>query len=322
MRWRELVLPIAAVLCACTSANFDPPSKIESVRILTTAADKPYAKPGDTVNMTVLAFDGRASAPAPMGVWWIPQACFNPPGDDYYQCYASFGQMFQEGVDLTSQLTAGTTFSFQMPDDVISAHQGRRSDDPYGIAVSFVIACAGHVEYVPPPAGGAPDALPFGCFDDNHARLGPNDFVFAYSLIYAFNDRANANPIIDQLTLGGAAVDPTAGISLDHCTESNIDKCPATGLDTVVPASSQELDPSNLDANGNALHEEIWVDYYLTDGKVKHDTVILFDPHEGALAGTSDDLRAPLSAGSYWLWAVVHDNRGGVSWLQVPFLAR
>jgi hypothetical protein len=321
MSRRELFPFAAFTLCACNAANFDPPSKIESVRILATAADKPYAKPGDTVNMTVLAFDGRANRPAPMGIWWLPQPCFNPPGDAYYGCYASFGRMFHPGVDVGSQLAPATAFSFEMPADVISTHRGERGGDAYGLAVTFAIACAGHVEYTP-TAGGSADALPFGCFDENHAQLGPDDFVFAYSLVYAFNDRTNANPILERLTLNGSPVDPAAGISLDHCTQSNLDKCVTSSLDTVVPASSQEPDPSNVDANGNVLREEIWVDYYLTAWKVKHDIEILFDPRAGALSGTSDDLSAPQSSGSGLLWAVVHDNRGGVSWIEVPLLAR
>lgn len=322
MRMRRFFTLATAASCACNPGSFDPASKIESVRVLATAADKPYAKPGDTVSMTVLAYDGRANKPAPMGVWWLPQVCFNPPGDAYYACYGSLGQTFQPGVDLTPQLEAGTGFSFHMPDDVISAHQGQRGGDPYGVAIAFAIACAGHVEYTPPPAGSAPDALPFGCFDEDRAPLGPGDFVVSYSQVYAFQDRTNANPVIDHLTLDGSAVDPAAGISLGRCTQSNIDDCPTRKLDTVVPVSSQELNPSDVDLNGNVLREELWVDYYLTGGKVKNDTMILDDPRDGRLSGTSDDLSAPQSAGDGLLWAVVHDDRGGVSWLQVPLVAR
>jgi hypothetical protein len=313
-----LLLLAATLLCGCNEPNFDPPSKIASVRILATAADKPYAKPGDTVTMTALAFDGRPSKPKPMGVWWLPQTCINPAGDLYYGCYQSFARVFRPGVDLTPQLTAATTFAFQMPPDTITSHHGQQGGDGYGLAVAFVIACAGHVEYTS-PAGGAADALPFGCFDDNRVQLGPDEFVFAYSLVYAFSDRANANPVIDHLSLNGKAVDPTTGVSLDLCTQPNIDDCPTSSLDTVIPATSQELDPANMDANGNELREEIWVDYYLTAGKVKNDTVILFDPRHGALSNDADALSAPQAVGAYLLWAVAHDNRGGVSWLQVPF---
>ena len=315
-------LPIAALVCGCNAADFDPSSNIESVRILATAADKPYAKPGDAVNMQVLAFDGRPDKPRPMGVWWIPQACVNPASDAYYSCYSAFGQSFAPGVDLTPRLTAGPNFAFQMPGDAISAHGSSRGGEPYGLAVTFVIACAGHVEYTPPPSGSPANTLPFGCFDENHVQLGADDFVFAYSLVYAFADRTNANPVIDHLTVSGMPVEEATGIVLDHCTTSDIDDCPTVPLDTVISPSNQELDPADLDANGNVLREEIWVDYYLTAGKVKHDTLILFDPSQGQLTGLADDLHAPQTAGSYLLWAVAHDNRGGVSWVQVGLAAR
>jgi hypothetical protein len=58
------------------------------------------------------------------------------------------------------------------------------------------------------------------------------------------------------------------------------------------------------------------VDYYLTAGKVDHNTIILFDPRAGQLSNTSDSFYAPQTAGDSIVWAVVHDDRGGVSWAQ------
>jgi hypothetical protein len=54
----------------------------------------------------------------------------------------------------------------------------------------------------------------------------------------------------------------------------------------------------------------------LTAGKVAHDTIVLFDPRAGRLSNTSDSFYSPQAAGDSILWAVVHDNRGGVSWAQ------
>jgi hypothetical protein len=314
----SVLLLASAVVIACNPPNFTPPSLVESVRILATAADKPYAAPGDAVNMQVLAFDGRHSKPEPMGIWWLPDPCINPSGDNYYACYGAFSKIYPPGVDVTANLHSGTALSFQMPADAITLHHGSRGGEPYGLAVVFTIACAGHVEYSSPPADAPADTVPFGCFDAGGTKLGPSDFVFAYSLVYSFADRANANPALQSVTYGGADVDPAAGISLPHCMQSDINRCPTTPLDVVIPDSSDETDPANLDANGNPLKEQIDVDYYLTAGKVDHDTVIIFDPHAGRLSKTSDNFHSPQSAGDFSLWAVVHDNRGGASWLQVP----
>jgi hypothetical protein len=313
-------MALALLACACSAVSFDPESKVETVRILATSADKPYAAPGDTVNMQVLAVDGRPSPLAPMNVYWLPSACIDLPGDAYYGCFASFARTLPLHTDVGSALVAGASFSFQMPTDVIASHT-TVGGDPYGLAVIFTIACAGHVEYVPPPFGGSPDAVPFGCFDAAGALLGADDFVLAYSLIYSFVDRTNSNPVLESVTVNGAVVDPTVGIALDHCTKANIDDCPTTPLDVVVPASSQELDPSDLDANGDVLKEEIYVDYYLTAGKVASDTVVLFDPRAGRLSGTGNALSAPQTAGDYRLWAVVHDDRGGASWQELALHA-
>ena len=55
-----LLLAIAGGLAfvACGGQGFDPQSKVDSVRMFAVRADKPYAKPGETVTMTVLR-DGQ-----------------------------------------------------------------------------------------------------------------------------------------------------------------------------------------------------------------------------------------------------------------------
>jgi hypothetical protein len=335
MRTQLLALLLVTMMISgegCRSAQFDPASKVESVRILATRADKPYAKPGDTVNLEVLADDARIVKPAPMKLYWIPIPCIDPPNDSYYGCYPEFAQL-PAGVDLTPMLKAGTMFSFTMPPDVITKHSKRSGSvdaDPNGLAVIFTIACAGHVEYLPPTAGGSLNALPLGCFDDAHTQLGPDDFVFAFSLVYAFNDRTNENPVVDHLTFGGNPVDLGAGISIDHCGSATADAngsvsragCPATALDVVLPDSSQEDDPSNLDASGKPKKESVRVHYFVTDGKFAYDTINLFDPAAGRLTGTSDDYRAPAIAGENMIWAVVRDNRGGATWFSIPLHVR
>jgi hypothetical protein len=316
----------------CPSAQFDPASKVESVRILATRADKPYAKPGDVVNLEVLADDARVEKPAPMKLYWVPIPCIDPPNDSYYACYPGFAQL-PEGVDLTPVLKAGPTFSFTMPADVITKHSkkdGSVDAEPDGLAVIFTIACAGHVEYVPPGAGGSVNALPLGCFDDQHTQLGPDDFVFAFSLVYAFNDRTNANPVVDHLTFGGAPIDLNAGVWMDHCGSAAADAngtvsrtgCPATPLDVVLPDSSQEDDPSNPDPDGKPRKESVRAHYFVTDGTFSDDTINLFDPTAGRLTGTADDYRAPATAGENMIWAVVRDNRGGATWFSIPLHVR
>ena len=80
LRPRALVPAVAlAPLCAafvasCGAADFDPQSKVNTVRIFASRADEPYAKPGDSVTIDVLAYDGRRTKPEPMTVYWLPFA--------------------------------------------------------------------------------------------------------------------------------------------------------------------------------------------------------------------------------------------------------
>ena len=49
----------------------------------------------------------------------------------------------------------------------------------------------------------------------------------------------------------------------------------------------------------------------------------LFDPRNGRITTkTADQLYAPQQVGDYRLWAVIHDDRGGANWLEVPLHAR
>jgi hypothetical protein len=297
--------------------SFTPPDIVTTVRILAIQANPPYAAPGTPVQLQVLAFDGRATQPQPMTVAWLPQACIDPPADTYYACYAPFASLLQPGQDVTSLLTPGNAFSFMMPSDVITKHGASKTSDPYGVGFTFAVACAGSLRYMGFSEQN-PSANPLGCFDQNGNQLDANSFVFAYSMVYSFNDRTNANPVISNLTFNGNPVDPTAGITVSVCTDTDTKKCPTSDIDTVVPASSQELDPGTLDPNGNPLHEQIWVDYYLTGGTISAQSVNLYDASMGRLPTAPTKLTAPNAPAELMFWAVVRDNRGGVSWLQVP----
>jgi hypothetical protein len=60
------------------------------------------------------------------------------------------------------------------------------------------------------------------------------------------------------------------------------------------------------------------VDYYMTAGSVDKDSLLLFDATAGQVSNSSAKFTAPPTPGAQVLWAVVRDNRGGVSWVQAP----
>jgi len=310
----------------CNFPDFAPENQVTSVRILATRADKPYATPGDTVTFEVLAFDGRKEKAQPMRVFWIPTACADPPGGAPYECYRAFANTFSRGEDLTSRLKEGQEFSLEVPEDALGQPgppepPGPGSAPLYKTMVLFTIACAGHVEYVG-ARGQGPQAVPFSCFDADHKELGPENFLFAFSRIFVFPVALpNTNPFIDHLTFDGALVDPSEGITMDHCTASELEQCPAKPLDISVPEASQEPDPSYITVDGKPGKERVTVDYYLTGGQIDP-TRLLYDPESGKVSNTIADLRASLTKGEEMLFAVARDNRGGIAWLEIPLHVR
>jgi hypothetical protein len=328
-----------------------------------------YAKPGDTVTVRVLAADGRANKPEPMVIYWFPISlagpltlplptadfvCEDPANDAYYACFASLvdggapadggtggvGEggsklALGPGVDLSPFLPQGPTFSVPLSEDIITKHPPVTGTTyPYGIAIVFNMACAGHPELLPPNSSNLSfNQLPVGCFDSSGNLLDADSYVVGYATIYAYETLTNQNPVISQMVYQGKNMDGgfsgdssvadvasfgDAGIVVPPCTND----CPTYSFNVVVPQSSWEIDPQDLGPNGQPLHEQIWVDYYWTAGTFSDDSRLVYDPTLGFVGGTAVSMTAPSSPTPATFWAVVHDNRGGVAWDVVPFTVR
>ncbi|MEO8874831.1 MAG: hypothetical protein ABI461_04515, partial [Polyangiaceae bacterium] len=63
MRTRSVLAAIVSFsglsMASCGPSDFDPETLINTVRIMGSKASEPYAAPGDTVDLEVLAYDGR-----------------------------------------------------------------------------------------------------------------------------------------------------------------------------------------------------------------------------------------------------------------------
>jgi hypothetical protein len=328
---------LVVVVDSCAPSGFEDVSQVDSVRIFASSADQPYAKPGATVNLSVLAFDGRTTQTEPMRIFWLPLVCENPPDDAYYGCFtqlAGGGDAgaggggadgggggiggLRPGMDLTPLLPQGPTFSFTMPADAVTSHPVTPGVPiPYGLVILFNIACAGHLELIDVAgAGASPAQPPIGCFHQDEGPAPPTDYVIGYTRVYAYDSLTNANPVLDHVQVQGQPIDLTAGFGTPSCPSSG--SCPGVRIGPVVPASSQEVNPEDTDAQGNPRKEEIWADYFATFGSFDSDARLLYDPTAGAVDDADNTWRAPGSPGDGTIWIVVHDNRGGTSWATVP----
>jgi hypothetical protein len=347
-----LLVAVAAAVGACGGGGFDPQSRVDSVRMFAARIDKPYARPGDTVNIEVLLADGRKNQTRPLALYWFPVACINPRSDLYYLCFLAAGgdagddagarlvpagpvpdagglapptgesnalSRIPTNIDIAPFLPKGTSFSFQVPLDIVEARPGA---DPYGLVYLFNIACAGQVRLVERDPEGGPQQIPVRCTDEEGRPLPPSEYVIGFVRVYAYETRSNANPVIEGVTYQGAPVDLSQGIRLPPCrnVRRRATDCPEHEINVVVPETSWEENPS--EASTGFRREQLWAVYYSDFGELQNDARLLYDPKRGRITDNALTYRAPPDVGDGTIWAVVHDNRGGVGWVLIPVHVR
>lgn len=344
-RWRQaLWVSLCGALMAkaaspgCAAGN-DPPSKINSLRVLAVTADKPYAAPGATVNFSMEVFDGSESG-EPIQITWIG-GCFDPEGDLYYACFEDLGRWIEGEAGAASEVTFAqgdglTEFSLALPEDIISRRPPPAAGPHYGIAYLFFIACAGTLQYLPEAASSEAGSvsLPFGCFDESGTRLGADRFVPGYTQIYSFADgRSNTNPEVGGVLFNGSPApegdDEDALPIAQACPLSEDDRrapgcsaddpfdvCRAYPIDVMIDPNVAEIDPGVTTPEGGALREIVWVGYFADKGDFDGETALV----SGAVEGYHEDHGArwlpPAEAGIATIWAVARDSRGGTTVLR------
>ncbi|OQB10023.1 MAG: hypothetical protein BWY17_04410 [Deltaproteobacteria bacterium ADurb.Bin207] len=294
--------------------GFDPPSKLNTLRVLGVQADKPYPKPGETVELRMLWHDGKSpvDAPRPVQIVWIG-GCFNPAGDLYYLCYPQMAEklsQIEKDPSLIDKLFGfGDTFSLDIPADIIANRPAVPGAEPYGLSYVFFAACAGQLA----PSEPGDDGLPFGCFDETGRRLGADDFVPGYFGLYSFADRTNDNPIVVGLMINGHLIDPSQEPSFPRCTKG---ACHDLQLRAVVDPESAETNTGLVDSDGRVLSEQMWVEYLATAGKIERSPRLVNDASKGFNEDNGTAYEPPSEVGKQYLFAVVRDNRGGVAWVK------
>jgi hypothetical protein len=76
-----------------------------------------------------------------------------------------------------------------------------------------------------------------------------------------------------------------------------------------------ESDPDAIDADGNALRETVWVNYFSDAGDFARSVALVSDSATGYIANHGSEWTPPdaPSGTVITLWAVVRDQRGGSS---------
>lgn len=338
---RTLPLVLLALASGC-GPGFDPASEVKTLRVLAVEKEEPYPVAGSSVMLRMLWDDPKQRDSIELA--WSPP-CVNPPSDTYYSCFSSFTGTWAAPRNPNQD----STFSIDIPADVIDTHAPPTENNPrYGLVYAFFALCAGHIEPDFPPL--EVGALPLKCVDTSGNRLGPNDFVVGYSSLYVFDTDAanrqipNLNPIVSGLQLGATTLTPTdnpgavciggecvpkgplalettfdcAGADAARCFPACADDggsgCPSIELKAVVDRKSAEKDGVSAKYYNRDLEEQLWVNFYSDRGSVDSQARLLNDAQRGWNDDSGTKFRAPKEPGPVNVWAVVHDNRGGVSW--------
>lgn len=336
----RLLAPLAlsatvyAVAGAGCSAGFDPPGKLNTLRILSVEADKPYAQPGETVTFKMNLVDALDPAnPRPIQIVWIG-GCFDPVGDQYFGCYEQLAQtlsLLESGAPPPpGTIAAGIgldTFQLPIPEDIVTRRPPPAAGPYAGTSFVFFLACAGNIKPIPPEGTSIAGSFPIGCFDNDGNRLGPESSVTGYTQIFSFDDgRTNANPPITSLEIEDQAVseDLAQAPHVKACSISAEDRrqagcakqdpfelCTTYAVRIDVPDDVAERDPDGLGPNGEPLFEGAWVSYFADGGDFDADTKLVADPTEGYVDKQEVTWVPPSEPGAYDLWAVLRDSRGG-----------
>ena len=81
------LLPLFSLnLLGCGEA-LEPGAKVDSFRVLAERVDQPFARPGETVQLSSLSFD-----PQQRKVTWAWASCLNPAASDLDGCLAKINE--------------------------------------------------------------------------------------------------------------------------------------------------------------------------------------------------------------------------------------
>lgn len=252
-----------AVFSGC-AVSFSPPGKVNSLRVISVATDKPYIEPipadeceADpdkcTVHFKMDLYDG-SGLDRRINILWIG-GCFNPDGDQYSLCLFPAIEIYNQYKDQLEivkeggipELPEGVPFGFGpefslVVPDIVSSREAPKFGPHYGIGYVFFLACAGYFDIIEENPSAASN-FPIGCFDrETKQPLGPDSYVPGYTQIYSFADgRQNGLPPVTGITLDGEVMpegEPDAGAEL-----ITVPRCDVPPDERNQPPSCSREDP-------------------------------------------------------------------------------
>lgn len=347
---------LSTTLLGC-GPELDRISVLSQLRILGLKKSAPYARPGEEVDLHLFWEDSGQKKPRPVerfiGFW-----CVNPAGGTFSDCLNEKPSVIPQFVfnEDTTKITIPEDSVRPSLTDPRLPPSGQAFVF-YGVCAGR-LSLDGKSPLSDSSWGGAPPEstetfeeqwegletmqMPT-CLDEAGEPLGSEHFIMGYSVIQIYEKLRNAHPRITGFELGGkkVAVDcldeecvgrPFAlpelsacepGVAcLDSCEDDGKSTCPRVPFRAVVDRKSAEKDAVAYEAYGTDVEESIWISYFVDRGMLEADVRLVNDSERGWIDDYRGQLFAPREKGPLRIWAVVRDNRGGVSWARVPAYVR
>jgi hypothetical protein len=205
--------------------------------------------------------------------------------------------------------------------------------------------CAGKLDFDMGAGATASDSpgLPVRCLNDAGEPLGSEDFIVGYTSIYSFEGISNKNPAfsVDDAGKGefligdqtvpadcvGEVCQTTNPVEVDcdsqpercikACADDGDPACPNIDVKPAIEQSANvEKDAVSSTLFGTDVTEQMWVNYYVDRGGMS-EVRLLNDTNSGWNEKYRGQLHAPKDPGPMQIWAVIHDNRGGMEFSRV-----
>jgi hypothetical protein len=296
-----LGLFLAAAASVGCGADFDPGSRVTSLRVLAQQADAPFAKPGETVNISSLSYD-----PEGRTVNWAWAVCVNPAASTVDGCLSKLAMDAANSGQspIAAQGPGLDTFSVTIPDDALTSLPDAAK--PAAMVGIISVACPGDLTLAE-GAGG----LPFRCSETATGReLALDEFALGMKRISVRSSDRNENPSIEQISFDGAdwPEDEVKLVAPCDRDDNAYAKCASETQHKLAAHVSSSSFESGQTEFGVAFSEQVVIEHYATEGIFENDIKIASDPENGWVA------RRSASGQDLTLWFVVHDDRGGATW--------
>jgi len=277
----RFMLALNALACHGCSDDFDPASRVVSLRVLAVQADHPTAAPGEEVKLTALYYD-----PADRALTWAFGLCTDRTSSAALACAQS--------LDLAA-MSVGPAASYALTIPAPEPGASSAAGDSLGVAV---IACPGSL--VPGDTAG----IPVVCLDGAGRKLALNDFEVGMKRIFIRGRDENHNPQIEMVLWDGERW-PEGELREARC-DSDGRRCRKHRLEVRAPGAEE----SATDVDGRGIREQVVAQFYATGGTFEDEVRVIDE------ADTTWQPRAEDRGQTLRLWFVVRDDRGGVTWTE------